>query len=50
MAKTAPYKPAIGDRVRIGSGKAVWIIEDFPTLTNGATVAAPSPTAPRTRE
>lgn len=40
MAKTAPYKPAIGDRVRIGSGKAVWIIEDFPTLTNGATVAA----------
>lgn len=41
MTKTpTPYTPAIGDRVRIGSGKAVWIIQDFPTLASGAAVAA----------
>jgi hypothetical protein len=40
MGKTTPYTPAVGDRVRIGSGKAVWIIEGFPTLHSGAKVAA----------
>lgn len=40
MTNTTPYTPAIGDRVHIGKGKAVWIIQDFPTLTNGTTVAA----------
>ncbi|MGX5718046.1 hypothetical protein [Arthrobacter sp. MAHUQ-56] len=40
MGQTAPYTPAIGDRVKIGGGKAIWIIEDFPTLTSGANVAA----------
>lgn len=39
-AGTAPYAPAKGERVRIGSGKAVWIIEDFLTLHSGAKVAA----------
>lgn len=36
----APYTPAKGDRVRIGGGKAVWIIEEFLTLHSGAKVAA----------
>jgi hypothetical protein len=39
MNKTTPYTPAIGDRVRIGKGKAVWTIEGFPTLPSGAKVA-----------
>lgn len=39
-AETAPYTPPVGDRVRIGSGKAVWIIKDFLTLHSGADVAA----------
>jgi hypothetical protein len=38
--KEAPYTPKVGDRVRIGGGKAVWTIEGFPTLTSGAKVAA----------
>lgn len=33
-------EPAIGDRVKIGSGKAVWIIREFVTLTSGAYVAS----------
>lgn len=40
MGKTTPYTPAIGDLVRIGSGKAVWTITGFPTLPSGAKVAA----------
>ncbi|MDP9903133.1 hypothetical protein [Arthrobacter bambusae] len=37
---TVPYTPAVGDRVGIGGGKAVWTIEGFPTLPSGVTVAA----------
>ena len=33
-------EPAIGNRVKIGSGKAVWIIVEFVTLTSGACVAS----------
>lgn len=39
-AENAPYIPATGDRVRIGGGKAIWIIKGFPTLHNGLKVAA----------
>lgn len=39
-ASKPPYTPTKGDRVRIGSGKALWIIEDFLTLHGGAQVAA----------
>ena len=38
--KPTPYTPSIGDRVKIGTGKAVWTITGFPTLPSGAKVAA----------
>lgn len=33
-------EPAKGDRVKIGTGKAVWIITEFVTLASGAYVAS----------
>lgn len=39
-ADKAPYTPTRGDRVRIGKGKALWIIKDFLTLHCGMKIAA----------
>jgi hypothetical protein len=39
---TQQPEPAIGERVKIGSDKAVWIIKEFVTLASGAYVASPT--------
>lgn len=39
-AEMTAYAPVKGDRVKVGSGKVVWIIEGFLTLHGGAEVVA----------